>query len=98
MIELGQTPTGPPFEHRIALFNSVIAAMRDAGEQLAQDGLKQDLIVQIVANTIMHAAAHLAVMLDLDRPDMCETFLGYCDKVQEAQSNIPRFDGDFACL
>jgi hypothetical protein len=60
MIELGQTPTGPPFEHRMELFNAITRAMRDAEGQLEKDGLSQDLINQIISNTLCHALAYMA--------------------------------------
>jgi hypothetical protein len=52
------SPDGLPHVHRMEFFNTIIGAMRDAQDELEQDGLSQDLVDQIVANTIAHALAH----------------------------------------
>jgi hypothetical protein len=87
-MERSQSPEGPPFEHRMAFFNTIIGAMRDAQDELEQDGLSQDLVTQIVANTLCHALAFAAVNLDLPRQELAEIFLQYCEDVEKAQSNI----------
>jgi hypothetical protein len=87
-MERSQSPQGPPFEHRMAFFNTIIGAMHDAQDELAQDGLGEDLVTQIVANTICHALAYAAVNLDLPRQDLAEIFLRYCADVEAAQNNI----------
>ena len=88
MIEPGRTPEGAPFEHRLALFNSITAAMRDAEGQLEQDGLSPSLIVQIIANTLCHALANLAISLDMDREEIAEVFLRYCADLEAERDKI----------
>jgi hypothetical protein len=88
-MERSQSPEGPPFEHRMAFFNTIIAAMRDAQDQLEQDGLAPDIIAQIVANTIARALAYAAVNLNLSQPDLAEVFLRYCKLVEAAQHDMP---------
>jgi hypothetical protein len=73
-MELEQSPPGPPFEHRTAFFNTIIGAMRDAQDELAQSGLGEELIAQIVAKTMAHALAYAAVSLSLSRTGMAEVF------------------------
>jgi hypothetical protein len=66
----------------------IVAAMRDAQDELAHDGLGEELFAQIVGNSLAHALAYAAINLDLSRTDLAEVFLQYCGDVEAAQSNI----------
>ena len=81
--DIGQ-PQGPPAAHRGALFHAILDATNEAHDKLAKDGLSNELIKQVVGNTVCHALAALALSLDLSRAELADVFLQYCADIETA--------------
>jgi hypothetical protein len=60
--------------------------LREAHSKLTGDGLSEELVKEVIGNTLCHALAFAAVHLDLPRTDLAEIFLQYCADVEASKS------------